>query len=104
LFAARIETNSRFRGFKKRNYTLKNAKDAEERFRSRNLNDTRYASRLLAEAVKLFYPEGERQDRGGRRRVFTRPGSLTAALRHAWGIESLKKVDGKRVEESRASY
>lgn len=104
MFAARIETNSRFRGFKKRNYTLKNAKDAEERFRSRNLNDTRYASRLLAEAVKLFYPEGERQDRGGRRRVFTRPGSLTAALRHAWGIESLKKVDGKRVEESRASY
>lgn len=101
LFVARIETNTQYRGFKKRNYTLKNAKEAEERFRSRNLNDTRYACRLLAEAVKLFYPEGERQDRDGKRRVFTRPGSLTAALRHAWGIESLKKVDGKRVEDAR---
>ncbi len=100
-FVERIETNKQYRGFKKRNYTLKNAKEAEERFRSRNLNDTRYACRLLAEAVRLFYPEGERQDRGGKRRVFTRPGSLTAALRHAWGIESLKKVDGQRVEDAR---
>jgi CRISPR-associated endonuclease Csn1 len=100
-FVARIEGNSAFRGAKKRNYVLKNAKEAEERFRTRNLNDTRYACRLLAEAVKLFYPEGERQEKGGSRRVFTRPGGLTAALRHAWGVESLKKVDGKRVEDAR---
>ncbi|HKR15883.1 type II CRISPR RNA-guided endonuclease Cas9, partial [Rhizorhapis sp.] len=53
------------------------------------------------EAVKLFYPEGERQEKGGSRRVFTRPGGLTAALRHAWGVESLKKVDGKRIEDAR---
>lgn len=100
-FVARIEGNSAFHGAKKRNYVLKNAKDAEDRFRTRNLNDTRYAARLLAEAVKLFYPEGERQEKGGDRRVFTRPGGLTAALRHAWGVESLKKVDGKRVEDAR---
>ena len=100
-FVARIEGNSGFRGAKKRNYVLKNAKEAEERFRTRNLNDTRYAARLLAEAVKLFYPEGERQEKGGSRRVFTRPGGLTAALRHAWGVESLKKVDGKRVDDAR---
>lgn len=100
-FVARVEGNNELRGFKKRNYLLKNAAEAEERFRSRNLNDTRYAARLLAEAVKLFYPEGERQDRGGIRRVFTRPGALTAALRQAWGIESLKKVDGKRVADDR---
>lgn len=100
-FAARVEGNSELRGFKKRNYLLKNAAEAEERFRTRNLNDTRYAARLLAEAVKLFYPEGERQDRGGVRRVFSRPGALTAALRQAWGIEALKKVDGKRVADDR---
>lgn len=100
-FLARIEGNTAFRGAKKRNYVLKNAKEAEERFRTRNLNDTRYASRLLAEAVKLFYPEGDRQEKGGNRRVFTRPGGLTSALRHAWGVESLKKVDGKRVEDAR---
>lgn len=101
MFVARIENNAAYRGPKKRNYVLKNAKEAEERFRSRNLNDTRYAARLLAEAVKLFFPEGERQERGGVRRVFTRPGGLTAALRHAWGVESLKKVDGKRVDDAR---
>lgn len=100
-YVAGIEGNSAFRGFKKRNYVLKNAEEAAEKFRSRNLNDTRYAAKLLAEAVKLFYPEGERQDRGGIRRVFTRPGALTAALRRAWGVESLKKFDGKRVEDAR---
>jgi CRISPR-associated endonuclease Csn1 len=100
-FVARIEGNAAYRGSKKRNYVLKNAKEAEERFRSRNLNDTRYAARLLAEAAKLFFPEGERQERGGVRRIFTRPGGLTAALRHAWGIEAFKKVDGKRVDDAR---
>lgn len=100
-FVARIEGNAAFRGAKKRNYALKNAKDAEERFRTRNLNDTRYAARLLAEAVKLFYQKGDRQEKGGTRRVYTRPGGLTAALRHAWGVESLKKVDGKRVDDAR---
>ena len=101
LFAERVEGNKALRGFKKRNYLLKNAKEAKEKFRSRNLNDTRYACRLLAEAVKLFYPRGERQEKDGNRRVFTRPGQLTAALRTAWGLESLKKVDGKRLPDDR---
>lgn len=57
-FVARIEGNAAYRGPKKRNYVLRNAEEAEERFRTRNLNDTRYAARLLAEAVKLFYPKG----------------------------------------------
>ena len=100
-FVQRIETNKSLRGMKKRNYLLKNAAEAEEKFRSRNLNDTRYAARLLAEAVKLFYPPGERQEKHGHRRVFTRPGALTAALRQAWGVESLKKIDGKRLADDR---
>ena len=101
-FVQRIESNKDLRGYKKRNFLLKNAKEREEQFRSRNLNDTRYAARLLAEAVKLFYPPGERQEKGGNRRIFTRPGALTAALRHAWGLESLKKTpDGERVRDDR---
>lgn len=100
-FCARVEGCKEMKGFKKRNYLLKNAKEAEEKFRSRNLNDTRYAARVLAEAARLFYPRGERQEKDGSRRVYTRPGALTAALRTAWGIESLKKVDGKRVEDAR---
>ena len=100
-FVEAVEGNKALRGFKKRNYVLKNAKEAEERFRSRNLNDTRYACRLLADAVKLFYPRGERQEKGGKRRVFTRPGQLTSVLRKAWSVEHLKKVDGKRLLDAR---
>lgn len=101
LFVTRVETSKLLRGYKKRNYLLKNAAEQEDKFRTRNLNDTRYAARLLAEAVKLFYPRGERQEKEGKRRVFTRPGALTSALRKAWGLESLKKIDGKRVSDDR---
>ncbi|GGB05454.1 CRISPR-associated endonuclease Cas9 [Brucella endophytica] len=100
-FVERVETNKQLRGFKKRNYLLKNAEEAAKKFRERNLNDTRYAARLLAEAVKLFYPVGERAGKGERRRVYTRPGALTAALRQAWGLESLKKINGERVRDDR---
>lgn len=100
-YLRRIEDNKNLRGIKKRNFTLKNAKEVEEKFRSRNLNDTRYAAKLLSEAVKLFYPRGERQEKGGVRRVYTRPGALTSALRKAWGLESIKKVNGTRVSDDR---
>jgi CRISPR-associated endonuclease Csn1 len=100
-FVKRVEECAALPGRKKRNFVLKNADEAAEKFKSRNLNDTRYACRLLAEAAKLFYPRGQRQEKDGERRVFTRPGGLTAALRHAWGVESLKKIDGKRVEDAR---
>ncbi len=87
-FVQRIETNKNLRGIKKRNYLLKNAIEVEEQFKSYNLND-------------IGYPYGERQGKGEKRRVFTRPGTLTAVLRRAWGLESLKKVDGRRLNDDR---
>ena len=36
-----------------------------------------------------------------RRRVFARPGAITAALRRAWGVESLKKDKGERKPDDR---
>lgn len=100
-FVATVETNRKLKGLKKRNFLLISSKETEERFRTRNLNDTRHAARLMAEAARLLYPRGQRAEKGGKRRVFTRPGALTAALRHAWGVESLKKVDGKRLRDDR---
>lgn len=85
-FVARVEANKSFRGFKKRNLLLKNATEIEERFRSRNLNDTRYAARALAQFLTKAYPPEP-----GKRRVFARPGTLTSKLRQAWGIQDLKK-------------
>lgn len=72
----------------------------EPEFLERNLNDTRYISRLLLAYVNDFYrlageePEGK----GAVRRVYAIPGSLTSLVRKAWGLENLKKnVKGQRV-------
>jgi CRISPR-associated endonuclease Csn1 len=94
-FTARVETNKAMKGFKKRNFLLKDASVLEEKFRSRNLNDTRYACRLLLNSLKTFYPKD------GHEHVFARPGALTDRLRRGWGIQGLKKIDGKRVDDDR---
>lgn len=94
-FVAAVESLG-MKGRKKRNYLLKDAKVLEEKFRPRNLNDTRYACRLLADELKGLYPDD------GQRRVYTRPGSLTNRLRQAWGLQSLKKdQEGNRLSDDR---
>lgn len=95
-FASRVESNKAFKGRKKRNYMLRDARVLEEKFRPRNLTDTQYATRVFAETLKAMYPED------GSRRVFTRPGALTDRLRRAWGVQGLKKdKDGKRIPDDR---
>jgi CRISPR-associated endonuclease Csn1 len=95
-FVSRVESNKAFKGRKKRNYLLRDARVLEEKFRPRNLTDTQYATRVFAETLKAMYPED------GSRRVFTRPGALTDRLRRAWGIQGLKKdKDGKRIPDDR---
>jgi CRISPR-associated endonuclease Csn1 len=95
-FTARVETNKAMKGRKKRNLLLKDAAVLEEKFRPRNLNDTRYATRLLADTLRRTYPDD------GTRRIFARPGPLTDRLRRAWGVQYLKKTpDGKRIDDDR---
>ena len=95
------------KGLKKRNYLLMDATEREEAFRARNLNDTRFALRVVLGVLRRTYPDiedGVGQDGGPlmRRRVFARPGAITAALRRAWGVESLKKDEnGKRKPDDR---
>jgi CRISPR-associated endonuclease Csn1 len=95
-YVARVEVLKEVKGRKKRNYTLKDAAAVEEKFKARNLTDTRWATRLLADELKRIFPAPE-----GERRVFTRPGAITSKLRRAWGLEGLKKVDGERVPDDR---
>ncbi|HMN39044.1 MAG TPA: type II CRISPR RNA-guided endonuclease Cas9 [Hyphomicrobium sp.] len=97
-FRARIETSKLLRGMKKRNYLLQNADEVEERFKTRNLNDTRYATRALMQRLESKYPAEP-----GRRRVFARPGTLTGKLRRAWAVNDLKKdpTTGKRSDDDR---
>jgi CRISPR-associated endonuclease Csn1 len=96
-YVARVQSLPALRGFKRRNYTIKDAANLEEKFRSRNLNDTRWTARLLAECLKQLYPKDE-----GTRRVFTRPGALTDRMRRGWGLQWVKKDEtGKRIPDDR---
>lgn len=106
-FAARVKGVPYMKGMKRRNYLLQDAEAAAERFRERNLNDTRWSCRLLAEALRQVLPdlfEGKADKDGKRiktRRVFARPGGLTDRMRRAWGLQGLKKLDGKRIPDDR---
>lgn len=107
-FVAAVEGTKGMKGRKKRNYLLKDAAVLEEKFKPRNLNDTRYACRLLLDALKALYAKDDhRADRDGVLhrvvRVYSRPGPLTDRLRRAWGIQALKKdkTTGNRVPDDR---
>ena len=97
LFQARVDDCKTMKGRKKRGFYLRqNAAEVEEAFRSRNLNDARYATKLLLALLERAYGVP------GERRVLARPGALTAKLRRAWGLEGMKKgEDGKRLEDDR---
>ncbi len=96
-YVAGVEGCKSMRGRKKRGFYLRqNAKEVQERFRARNLGDTRYATRVLADLLERRYPKP------GERRVLARPGALTAKLRRAWGLEDIKKDEsGKRRADDR---
>lgn len=55
----------------------------EEDFMSRNLNDTRYASRIAMQYLGLLY--GGMVDKNGKQRIFATSGGATALIRRAWG-------------------
>jgi CRISPR-associated endonuclease Csn1 len=96
-FEARVEGCKAIRGRKKRGFYLRrNATEVEERFRARNLGDTRYATRLLLDLLARLYPKDDQ------RHVLARPGALTAKLRRAWGLEDIKKDEsGQRRADDR---
>ena len=94
LFVSRVEGCKEMKGRKKGGFYLrKNAEEVQERFKNRNLGDTRYATTLLLNLLKRHYPSCD---------VLARPGQLTAKLRRAWGLDDLKKDEkGKRKEDDR---
>lgn len=109
-YRACVESNKAMKGRKKRNYLLRDAAVLTEKFRPRNLNDTKYATRLTLDLLARMYPESDRftgvprkpEDEKKTRRLFARPGGLTDRLRRAWGVQGLKKDDaGKRIADDR---
>jgi len=62
-------------------------KEIPEDFASRQLNDTRYISRLAGEYLGLLY--GGRTDADGKLRVQVSSGPVTAYLRNRWGLNAI---------------
>jgi len=64
--------------------------DEIEGFSSRQLNDTRYASKLACELVGTLYGGRDVMTEAGKRQaVFASSGMVTATLRRAWGLEAI---------------
>ncbi len=62
-------------------FKLQQVEPAE--FQERNLNDTRYASKLAMQYLAMLY--GGITDKTGKRRIFAISGGCTALIRRAWG-------------------
>ena len=95
-FEARVRALN-IKGIKKRNLLMRDFHERAQGFVARNLNDTRYASRALLSALRHLYIEENEPDPAGegylgnvKRRLYARPGVITAILRRAWGLDELK--------------
>ena len=98
-----MRNSGRIKGLKVRNLLMKTFEDRQEAFLKRNLNDTRYAARVVQAELKCLYSKAE-QD--GIRRVFARPGQITGSLRRFWGLDPFKYLPGdksakERIEDER---
>jgi CRISPR-associated endonuclease Csn1 len=74
---------------KQRRFELRTLEELEG-FSSRQLNDTRYASKLACELVgTLFGGRDIPTESGSRQVVFASSGMVTATLRKGWGLEAI---------------
>lgn len=74
---------------KRKNLLRKSWTDKDkEKFLSRNLNDTRYASRHIADYLRKYFDfsKSKRDDINPLSRIQLRSGGVTAFLRHMWGL------------------
>jgi CRISPR-associated endonuclease Csn1 len=86
---------------KLRRFELKTIEEFED-FSARQLNDTRYATRLAVQYLNLLYGGGaDGVDAGGRRRILAGRGQITAHLRNEYKLNSLLGDGGKK---SRADH
>ncbi len=91
------------KGYKIRNLLMKNFEERKKGFIDRNLNDTRFAARVIHNELQNLFTDEEKQ---GTRRILARPGAITGTLRYIWGLNQLKYLQGtdgkkERIEDER---
>lgn len=74
---------------KARKLLLKSFAEREVSYRDRHLHDTRYAARMLRMLIEQHWPA--LATRAGERRVFARPGAITAMVRRGLGLDEAKR-------------
>lgn len=75
---------------KLRRFAVKSQEELGQ-FSSRQLNDTRYASKLAAQYLAVLYGGRDVADAaaGEKRKIYASTGGLTAILRRHWGLEAI---------------
>ena len=84
---------------KKRHLLSKVFADREQEFIERNKVDSSYVARTLMNELMWLYPEsyqGGKIISGAKRRLFARPGQITAMMRRAWLGPYKKKREDDR--------
>ena len=107
--AKEVDDDPGMGGYKRRNLLVEGDEAIEklrQRLSSRHLNDTRYATRILMQAIECLYPIERHRNYDGKeivkQRVFARPGQLVGMLRRAWGLNHLKfDAVGERLNDDR---
>ncbi len=96
-YAAILERVKKFQGSaareKLRLFRMEDLEPLDD-FASRQLNDTRYASRAAVEYLGLLY--GGAIDRAGKRRVQATRGAVTRYLRDEWGLNAILGDGGSK--------
>lgn len=92
IFKARLKT-MRFSYQKRKNLLCEHFDEKDkEGYITRNLNDTRYACRHIAEYLRdnFDFSLSERKDIKDTHRVRVLGGGITASLRHMWGLDKIR--------------
>lgn len=90
-FKNRVLNEIKIPSKKKDNLLCDDFKDRENAFIQRNLNDTRYASRL----AKSYLENYLQFDDDGKQHVFCNSGAATSLLRSSWGLKKDREADNR---------
>lgn len=104
-FVVRVGALKQMKPYKRRLLVNRTFDERESGFVARNMNDTRYASRALLAGLRVLYRDGNEPEPAAvgylqmgeaKRRLFARPGAITAILRRAWGLGDIKDREDDR--------
>lgn len=93
-FKTRVLSMASINRYKKEKLLLEHFADREQEFRARNANDNSY----IATYIQRYLEDGidfSHSQHKNKKKIFTCNGSVTAFLRHQWGLEKIRSEGDK---------